>query len=183
MIENTKSRDPMLHLLGMMTEGQSDYITGMESAGQQQLVNSDYLPTDAPWERLEELGFQRGEVIENDPLFTTCTLPKGWQRKATDHAMWSKIIDERGIERVEIFYKAAFYDRSAFARLSNPGYSLATSIVYGDGPVGLPEQWSVLTEQERAEFIEALRGEIGREFRSSDNYEKRAREALELIES
>jgi hypothetical protein len=92
-------------------------------------------------------------------------------------------IDERGIERVEIFYKAAFYDRRAFARISNPGYSLATSIVYGDGPVRMPEQWPVLTEQEQAEFIEALRGEIGREFRSNDNYEKRAREALGLVEA
>lgn len=183
MIENTRNRDPLLNLIGIMAEGQSDYITGMESAGQHQLVNSDMLPTEAPWDRLEELGFIRGEVVQGDDLFTHCTLPDGWRRAGTDHAMHSDILDERGVKRVSVFYKAAFYDRRADAHLVNVGYSLTTGVVYGDGPVKLPDEWPALTEQERADFVEGLRGELNREYKSTDVYELRAREALKLVES
>jgi hypothetical protein len=180
-IENTRDRDPFLHLLGAMSEGSTDYITGMEAEGQRQLVNSDQLPTEAPWNRLEELGFVRGKIVEGDPLFTHCTLPEGWRRAETDHPMHSDILDERGVKRVGVFYKAAFYDRRADAHLVNVGYSLTTNVVYGDGPVRLPDEWSVLTDDERADFAEGLRGELNREFRSNDIYEKRAREALRLV--
>jgi hypothetical protein len=117
MVENTTQRDPLVHLAGMVSEGQTGYIEGMEAQGQQQLVNSDNLPVDAPWEKLEALGFVKGEPVPGDDLFVSCTLPPGWTRAGTDHSMWSKILDERGIERVSIFYKAAFYDRSAHASL------------------------------------------------------------------
>ena len=180
MIENTSKRDPFTHDVGSMGNP-SAYITDMEAAGQHQLVNSDQLPTEAPWERLQELGFKRGEVVSGDPLFTHCTLPEGWRREGTDHAMHGSILDERGVKRVGVFYKAAFYDRRADAHVINVGFSLTTEVVYGDGPVKLPNEWSVLTEEERADFVLGLRGELGREYRSNDTYERRAREALKLI--
>ena len=39
------------------------------------------------------------------------------KKVASDHSMWSKLEDENGVEIASIFYKAAFYDMSAFMRL------------------------------------------------------------------
>lgn len=116
--ENTSKRDSLLHLLGMISDGQSDYITGMEAAGQRQLVGSISLPTDA---RPDDgtylaLGFTFGDPDPDDPMFRPATLPDGWTKQRTDHSMWSRIVDEHGRERVSIFYKAAYYDRRAFMR-------------------------------------------------------------------
>lgn len=117
--EDTSKRDPIVHLAGMMG-GASRYITEQESAGQAQLVNSTVLPielqrpdTDADF---EALGFTFGEKV--DDLFREATLPEGWTRQGSDHAMWSHIVDDQGRERVAIFYKAAFYDRCSFMRIS-----------------------------------------------------------------
>lgn len=142
MPENTTARDPLLHLLGAMSEGSSDYIMGMEAAGQRQLVESAAFPTEAPIAELEALGFVFGPVDAQDPMFRQAQLPPGWSRRATDHSMWSKIIDEKGRDRVSIFYKAAFYDRSAHASLVSPTMAL-WDLVYGlaDGgpvPAALP---------------------------------------------
>ena len=149
--EDTSQRDPLVHLMGAWSDGPSGYIEGMERAGQSQLVHSDVLPTDAPWDELAELGFMRGE--KRDDLFTSATLPEGWKREGSDHAMWSYIVDERGVRRVAIFYKAAFYDRKAHAHIQNVGYSLAIDALYGDGPAELPASWDVLTDSERVDFI------------------------------
>jgi hypothetical protein len=163
-IEDTSKRDPLLHLVGMIGEGQGVYITGMEADGQRQVVNSDALPTKAPWDELEALGFVKGE--RQDDLFTSCTLPDSWKRQGSDHSMWSHIVDERGVKRVAIFYKAAFYDRSAHASLVRPGYDLASEAIYGDGPAILPEQWPVLTGAERSDF----RSELARYGESAVEY-------------
>jgi hypothetical protein len=64
----------------------------------------------------EAMGITLGEPVASDPLFRHATLPKGWRKQPTDHAMWSKLVDAQGRERASIFYKAAFYDRSAFIR-------------------------------------------------------------------
>ncbi len=115
MIENTSRRDPYLHLLGALGDAGS-YIEDQERDGQKQLVNSDRLPTEishGTQADFEALGFVFGDVDPDDPLFRQVTLPDGWVRRGSDHAMWSYIDDERGRERVAIFYKAAFYDRRA----------------------------------------------------------------------
>jgi len=106
-----------MHLLGMMTEGQSDYITSMEADGQRQLVASDVLPIDCSGQEQEfaDLGFEFGDRTDN--LFRVATLPEGWGREASDHDMWSYIVDGTGTRRVAVFYKAAFYDRKAFMRI------------------------------------------------------------------
>ena len=95
-------------------------IEAQEKAGQQELVNSDKLPTRfncCTQEEFEALGFTFGDEVEGAPIFRHATLPAGWKREAADHDMWSYIVDETGTRRVSIFYKAAFYDRSAHMSL------------------------------------------------------------------
>ncbi len=117
MIENTPRRDPLLHF-AMSMDSPDRYITDMEADGQRQLVNSDLLPTDVRnHPAFEALGFVFGDVVADDPLFRHATLPAGWKREGSDHAMWSYLVDETGSRRVAIFYKAAFYDRRAFMQL------------------------------------------------------------------
>lgn len=167
-VENTTNRPPLLHFAGTMSEGVSGYVEGMEAAGQAQLVNSDVLPaiaapdyssTDHPdqWPLLEALGIVRGEPVAGDSLFIHATLPTGWTRRASEwHAMTSFLLDERGVRRVAIFYKAAFYDRRADIRVIRPGTELATEEIYSDGPVLLPDVWPVLTTEERDDFRSSL---------------------------
>ena len=150
--ENTTNRDSLLHLAGLVLEGQSNYIENMEAEGQRQLVDSDRIPVEGPADALIELGFTLGDVDPADPLFRSCTLPEGWTRAATEHAMNSTINDERGVERIEVFYKAAFYDRKASFYPIVVGRYLANRAVYSDGPVALPAVWSRFNEEERADF-------------------------------
>lgn len=150
-IENTKDRSPFEHLAGMLD---GNYITDMESAGQRQLVQSSQLPIQGPWDELISLGFVKGENV--DDLFCEATLPAGWSKEGSDHAMWSYLLDERGIRRVGVFYKAAFYDRKADMRFQHVGYSASGDVLHGDDVVALPEKWAVFTEAERADFISYL---------------------------
>jgi len=64
----------------------------------------------------EKLGFVFGEPA--DDIFVSVKFPKGWTKKVTDHDMWTKLLDDKGRERAAIFYKAAFYDRSARVSLT-----------------------------------------------------------------
>lgn len=92
-------------------------IEFQEAQGQHELVHSDRLPSDGRQDPiLASWGLTFGEPDTDDPLFCPATLPAGWTRKGSDHAMWSYILDEKGRERISIFYKAAFYDRSAHMR-------------------------------------------------------------------
>jgi hypothetical protein len=111
--------NPMLVLLDAMAG--SGGIERSEKRGQSELVESDVIPSYSSSygkqnidKGLEALGFVLGKPVAGDPLFREATLPKGWKKVGTDHSMWSKIVDETGKERCSIFYKAAFYDRSAF---------------------------------------------------------------------
>jgi hypothetical protein len=95
-------------------------IERQEKQGQAQFVAAEELPIkfnghDDGREILEKLGFKFGKEI--DDLFVEAALPEGWTKQATDHSMWSKVLDERGRERLSIFYKAAFYDRDAFINI------------------------------------------------------------------
>jgi len=90
-------------------------IEASERRGQSELVHSDQLPANMGDKRpsFERLGFRFGDPTPGDPLFIQATLPPGWSKRGTDHAMHSVIVDDAGRERVSIFYKAAFYDRRA----------------------------------------------------------------------
>lgn len=125
-IDNTTERmqDPVYRAL--MFDGTSNYggrpgmIEQQEKDGQRQLVNSDRLPVrfnSGKQEDFEALGFTFGDPDPNDPLFRPATLPEGWKREGSDHAMWSHLLDQHGRKRVAIFFKAAWYDRDAFMSL------------------------------------------------------------------
>ncbi len=101
-------------------------IEAQEKAGQLEQAQRNTLPinlgqryggsvADArkPW---ESLGFKFSKKTV-DEIFIEVEFPKGWKKVPTDHSMWSKIVDDKGRERGSIFYKAAFYDRSAYAHL------------------------------------------------------------------
>jgi len=131
-IENTSQRPAGHHLLGLGLSGVSGYIEGMEAAGQTHVVNSDRIPADGPSEALEALGFKLGEVDAADPMFRACELPEGWRREGSSHSMWSYIVDAEGYRRVAIFYKAAFYDRSAHFRVEKTPSTRQQSDAYNE---------------------------------------------------
>lgn len=104
--------------LGMVGAEGANAIVHQEARGQRAVIESEVLPVcgscDADAERvLRGWGFELGDVVKGDPLFRLVKLPKGWKKLATDHAMWSDVVDDRGRKRIHVFYKAAFYDRNA----------------------------------------------------------------------
>jgi len=117
-------------------------IEAQEAAGQREFVASTTLPQECQGctrVQLEQIGIEFGK--NTDDLFVEVNLPDGWQKVPTDHSMWSKLIDGKGRERGSIFYKAAFYDRSAHMSIcrrfsfgvepqggyANPGYIYDTT--------------------------------------------------------
>lgn len=93
-------------------------IEAQEARGQAEQVRTQRLPKDFNGQtrgQFEKAGFVFGKDV--DDLFVSVAYPPGWTGKATEHSMWSKIVDEQGRERVSVLYKAAFYDRSAHAGL------------------------------------------------------------------
>lgn len=94
-------------------------IEAQEAAGQATFVSNATLPKEmlhgCDREKLEQMGIKFGADV--DDLFVTVQLPEGWKKKATDHAMWSDLLDDNGRKRAAIFYKAEFYDRSAHISL------------------------------------------------------------------
>lgn len=110
---NTSKLDPAVILFGAMINP-GRHIEDMEAAGQQELVNSNVLPTEMNTEvkeTLESFGIKFLEQVPDDEIFTYVILPDGWLVKPTEHNMWTTLIDDTGKEIADIFYKAAFYDR------------------------------------------------------------------------
>jgi hypothetical protein len=202
--EDTSKRDPLLHLAFAWpsrpgdTESASRYITDMEAQGQRELVASDRLPTDlglmtrndpeayqAARQEYEALGFQFGDPDPDDPLFMPAKLPDGWRREGSDHAMWSYLLDQRGLRRVAVFYKAAFYDRKAHMTIVRVGGELASKFLYwqpGDGPA--PEiPWDKLTAEEVSQVQDAAEHYLADHERHPDIYDRaeRARELLRQV--
>jgi len=94
-------------------------IEAQEAAGQQGMVKSEALPKDmrpGVREKLEELGVTFGKDV--DDIFIEAKLPPGWGKRATSHSMWSDLMNAEGQIVAHIFYKAAFYDRSAHMNLA-----------------------------------------------------------------
>ncbi len=109
-------------------------IERQEAAAQQSFVTGQSFPSKmSPDQKaFEKMGFVFGDKI--DELFVNANLPTGWSKKASAHSMHSDIIDEQGRDRVHIFYKGAFYDRRADARLIQR-YTLQT--LYPENPFGI----------------------------------------------
>lgn len=95
--------------------GTSEAIKLQESLGAGDVRHTDRFPlkrngvTDA---QLRELGFVLGEKI--DDLFQSVQLPPRWTKTGAGD-LWTYVLDEHKRKRFSIFYKAAFYDRDAFA--------------------------------------------------------------------
>jgi hypothetical protein len=106
------ARSDMENFLAAATPGG---IEAQEKRGQTSFVASSTLPNNCPRKELETLGFVFGTDV--DDLFISVTFPQGWRKVASDHSMWSTLIDDKGRIRAGIFYKAAFYDRKAHMRL------------------------------------------------------------------
>ncbi len=110
--------NPMGFLADQVITGKA--IENQEAQGQRSFVGSDTLPTDIPpteKETLEKWGVKFLGAVEGDPIFQYVQLPQGWKKVPTNHSMWSNLVDDRGRGRAGIFYKAAFYDRSAHLSL------------------------------------------------------------------
>lgn len=161
MPENTSAGDYRdINAYGVLALGASDYITGQEAAGQRQLIGSTALPVDTRGDGdgpFLALGFTFGEHDARDPLFRPATLPDGWAKVGSDHAMWSYVVDELGRRRVAVFYKAAFYDRDAFMRVDSVS-SYVRSLEYDDKPPVYDDTWC--TREAVAEVVVEMRGEL-----------------------
>jgi hypothetical protein len=159
-IDNTASPENLsLNALGALAVGTTDWITAQEAAGQRQVVASASLPTDSGGTDAEflALGFTFGDPSPRDPMFRPATLPEGWSKQGSDHSMWSYVVDSLGRRRVAIFYKAAFYDRSAHMRLETiTGY--ARGLAYDGGLPAYDDTWC--TPESFAETVAALRAEL-----------------------
>lgn len=171
---NTSKQDPATHLLGSLSQTPDAYIENMEAQGQSQFVNSTLMPTEREGDFLS-LGFTFSPPDPNDPLFCQATLPTGWTRQADSHSMWSHIVDERGINRVSIFYKAAFYDRRAFARVEDVGARFAADFIhYQSNPDYIPGNynlpWDILTSDEQEAYKERLYQYLEQTTRHPDLY-------------
>lgn len=116
-VDNTEKNPRPDWVLG----GDPGAIENQEALGQKQLCESDVLPMQCDkktQETLESMGVIFKEQIKDDPLFREVILPAGWKKQKTDHSMWSDLVNEKGVKVASIFYKAAFYDRSAFIILA-----------------------------------------------------------------
>lgn len=120
---DTTKAPPEAFLGEALAVGSSQAIENQEARGQAELVESDVLPTtmhpDNPSsmtgeEILKAAGVEFLGVLPEDPLFQRVKLPAGWRKLGDDHPMWSSLVDDKGMERAAIFYKAAFYDRKSW---------------------------------------------------------------------
>jgi hypothetical protein len=117
-IKNTEREGALDMLFEAMIAGTAGgTIERSEARGQQEAINSQQLPTDGLEKVASELGITVHSMTEGDELFSDVTLPDGWSKRATDHAMWNDVVDESGAIRAVFFYKAAFYDRNAHIRI------------------------------------------------------------------
>lgn len=95
-----------------------------EKLGQLALASSTQLPIKGllgERARWEVLGVKiLDDVKSDDSLFCHVELPPGWRKVPRDHDYWTDLVDAEGTVHAEIFYKAAFYDRRANVRLTDP---------------------------------------------------------------
>ena len=110
----------LLLTLARAMSGEANVLENMEKEGQdldvrKTMLAKDMYPSKEVW---EQVGFTFTD-IPGDDVLCKATLPEGWSIKATDHSMWNEIIDAKGHVRGTMFYKAAFYDRSAHMSLNS----------------------------------------------------------------
>lgn len=127
-------------------------IEAQEAAGQRELLKAaagDWakLPTritGATREDLEALGFEFGEPVPGDDLFTNVRLPEGWYVDGTSHSMHTTLRDPEHFKRAGIFYnKAAYYDRCADLNWTTvPVTDVQDDLASGAVKAELGDDWS-----------------------------------------
>lgn len=129
----------------------SGAIEAQEAAGQRELLKAaagDWakLPTriaGATREDLEALGFEFGEPVPGDDLFTNVRLPEGWYVDGTSHSMHTTLRDPEHFKRAGIFYKAAYYDRRAdLSWMTVPVTDAQDDLANGAVKAELGDDWS-----------------------------------------
>lgn len=126
-VPDTTREDPQFRLTRALVMGGSAMIEDDEKRGQQALAKSCQIPRKLNGDKEEDLtamGIKLGPNCE-DKLFRFAEFPEGWTIKPhINHAMWSDLLDARGLPRATIFYKAAFYDRDAFINVKRSRFSV-----------------------------------------------------------
>lgn len=121
-----KASDAQLEAMALemiVTGDVGHVIENQEKQGQNWLVREAKLPRKCNFsesiarDAYDHLGIKIVDLTKGDDLFFDVELPRGWKIERTEHPMWTKLVDEKGRERMTIFYKAAFYDREAFSTL------------------------------------------------------------------
>jgi hypothetical protein len=174
--------DDELTKLEMLLFGTDVAIPNQEKRGQQEFNASEVLPKDCKGctrEQLESLGITFGKDV--DDLFVEARLPAGWKKQATSHSMWSELVDDKGRARAQIFYKAAFYDRSAHMHLScrysyNGNYPVTG---YGDNYDFEADREGVVTDQGRVIWRTARKTKRDSSLKLVDEIEAEAKAWLE----
>lgn len=129
-LKRTFETDGEMMLLGAMIGGPAFGIDSMQREGQKEMLYIDTLPVsgstpqkawdekgvqyidDSQEKLLIAMGFKLGPPVEGDEkFFRHATFPPGWTRKRTEHHMYTHVLDNKGRPRLQIGYKAAFYDR------------------------------------------------------------------------
>lgn len=156
------------NLLTALTPGG---IEAQEKAGQLAELENQTLPIELspPRSTWESIGFVFHEPV--DDLFISVTFPAGWTKRATDHPMWTDIVDPNNRIRGAIFYKAAFYDRSAAAHL-DPRFSLSKSAKHST----TQRKTVVIDALNKTEKLFGIREDS--EYALGDQHEAEAREWL-----
>ncbi len=161
--------DLLIRAFGTGSSGEA--VRSQEADGQRSFVGSDTLPTDMRGDAravLEAAGVEFLGTVEDDPMFQYVELPEGWEKVGTDHSMWSELVDEKGRKRASIFYKAAFYDRSAHIGVNRRyGFRLDYDRLENDGVavVNITDCGEVIHTTEPIQFDEDTRYEAQDEAR------------------
>jgi hypothetical protein len=155
-------------------------IERQEAEGQRQLVSSKITRLPKEMNDYRFRGMATSDVYrlagievvgEHDDLFLNVKIPEGWSLEATDHSMWSKLLDDKGRERGSVFYKAAFYDRSAhfnftqrFKAVCEPDDAYKSDVSYEERKkikrVGrVYDCETIVFETLKREPVEAVRGD------------------------
>jgi len=122
------NREYIMGLHAMMSEmsGEVNVTEKQEAEEQRRVVRSKLLSRELDLgygcsadsrPLLELLGFVLGD--SGDPLFYQAQFPDSWRIVPTDHSMWTHVTF-KDLALFKMFYKGAFYDRSAFLRIACP---------------------------------------------------------------
>ncbi|MEU8040937.1 hypothetical protein [Streptosporangium sp. NPDC049078] len=189
---DTSKTDPLLLLADAMGPGgPSAAIERQEKQGQLELVSSAVIPADlngGSEDDLRALGFTLGDPVPGDKLFRYADLPARWKKEGSDHAMWSYIVDEQGRQRCSIFYKAAFYDRSAHISVTSV-YGYVNECLYGGTTPVLDESWATreavlkALEEVRQSEQESVEVWAGRSDSYAAEYEAQSRAKVAKIDA